>query len=135
MRIWVKVVIGIVAFFIFLVIVGAMVSLSMNTQRSASEKPSTITPSPTPTPQPKVTPSPEPVSNVTISYVIGKAEYIVWGSSIFGTDRPNSGKVFLVVNMTIKNNGYDSFSTNALNFFVIADNVKYSYDSVTWSVG
>ncbi len=49
-------------------------------------------------------------------------------------EQPDSGKVFLEVNMTIKNNGYDSFSTNPFYFYAIADNVKYDYDGITYSV-
>lgn len=131
------VVIAVTVFLAFLGILGEMASLSMNTQQSRSENPSTTTPSPTYTPQPKVTPSPEPkvtpnpkpVASITISYVYAKKEYVVVTlDSIGAAYRPDSGKVFLEVNMTIKNNGYDSFSTSPFYFYAIADNVKYDYD-------
>ena len=36
--------------------------------------------------------------------------------------------------MTIKNNGYDSFSTSPVYFYAIVNNFKYSYDSSTYVV-
>jgi uncharacterized repeat protein (TIGR02543 family) len=44
----------------------------------------------------------------------------------FFPDEPESGNVFLVLDMTINNQGYDSFNTNQFYFSVIVDNVEYS---------
>lgn len=67
--------------------------------------------------------------NVTIQYSYW------WGGAIinkYGTIEPDPGKVFLSVDMIIKNNGYDSFSTDPSYFFVIVErlsgDVKYGYE-------
>jgi len=46
---------------------------------------------------------------------------------------PSQGKTFLVINMTLKNHGYQSFSVNPNYFAVVIDNVAYPYDSSTFS--
>jgi hypothetical protein len=40
---------------------------------------------------------------------------------------PYSGFTYLIVNMTIENNGYSDFSTDPQYFYVIANNTKYTY--------
>ncbi len=122
MKIYVKVIIGIIVFFVFLVIVGAIVSLPINQQQNTNTSPST-----TPTPQPSSSPS------IAISYSIETEQYIVnqYGYTSF----PDSGKVFLEVNMTIRNNGYSTnFNTNPNYFNLVANNIKYSYDVATFSL-
>jgi hypothetical protein len=84
------------------------------------------------------TASPEktPSRSIEISYVETRKESIKWVIDSFsGEDKPDTGKIFIEVNMTIKNNGYDKFSTNTFYFYVIADNVKFSCDSETYSIG
>ena len=91
---------------------------------SPTPQPSTI---PTPSPSPSPSPSPEPTRRITISHSMVRKQSIVsesYGSYVI---QPDSGKVFLEVNMTINNNGYDSFSTNPFDFYAVADNVKYDY--------
>jgi len=58
-----------------------------------------------------------------IDYTMGDYPY---------TAQPNSGKTFLVVNMAIKNNGYDKFNTNPYYFHVAVNNIQYDYDSNTY---
>ena len=40
---------------------------------------------------------------------------------------PDPGYVFLRVDITIKNNGYEEFYPGASNFYLSVDNIKYSY--------
>jgi hypothetical protein len=70
--------------------------------------------------------------NITILYSATE-EDVVFSESGYSSE-PDSGKIFLVVNMTIKNNGYDKFSTNPFYFSAIANNVKYDIDSSTYSI-
>lgn len=44
------------------------------------------------------------------------------------------GKVFLIVTMTIENNGYPELNTNPNYFNVMINNIKYTYDTVTYSL-
>ena len=78
----------------------------------------------------------QPEKNIAISYSMVTKQSFVWinanGSSY--EKQPDSGKVFLEVNMTIKNNGYSSFDTNPLYFYVVASNVTYSFDEATFLV-
>ena len=110
--------ISIVAVAVFLAFASVLLMLMINQQSVSSTNPT-----PTPTPQPS--------KNIAISYSTEKVPYIV---GQFGVDYPNSDKLFLEVNMTIKNNGYDSFSTNPLWFSVVVENVKYGVDSETYIV-
>ena len=111
MKIWVKVVIGIAAFLVFLVIVVAIVSFPTNQQQNTNTS-----------------------SNIAISYSGQTAYFITTQSG--STITPASGMVFLEITMTIKNNGYDvSFNTNPSYFSVTAENIKYSFDGVTFSLG
>jgi hypothetical protein len=74
-----------------------------------------------------------PAQNIMISYtgtVENGIDYTL-GNYPY-TAQPDSGKIFLVVNMTIKNNGYDKFSVNPFYFHVIVNNIKYNYDSNTY---
>lgn len=86
------------------------------------------------TPEPDTLDEPQSSANVTIQYTW------IWGKSLvgtYGTVEADPGKVFLSVHMTIKNNGYDSFSTDPSYFYVIvngiSDSVKCSYESRTYT--
>ena len=63
--------------------------------------------------------------DITISYSVKTADNI---TTKYGDDvQSDSGKYFLIVDMTIKNNGYDGFNTYPYLFHAIADNIKYDY--------
>lgn len=85
---------------------------------------------------PGTTGSSEPSKKITISYSSSKRDSIVWEGE-FGSyvEQPDTGKVFLEVDMTISNNGYESFSTNSFYFFIVADNVKHSVAFETYTLG
>jgi len=106
----------------------------ISTYKYQALNPNAPTPSPTPTPTP--TPSPTPFQNIDISYTMSTKPYVVWyGYS--GTpyeEYPDAGKVWLEVNMTISNTGYESFYTNPNYFYVIADGIKYTYDSIIYTL-
>jgi|GEM_PF-4570542 len=74
--------------------------------------------------------SPVQTQSIIISYsstVENEIKYTIGGYPY--TIQPDSGKVFLVVNMTIKNEGYDKFSVNPFYFNAIVNNIQYGYDS------
>lgn len=51
------------------------------------------------------------------------------------TSSAKPGKTFLIVTMTIENNGYkDEILTNPNYFYVLIDNIKYKYDSSSYSL-
>lgn len=93
-----------------------------------------FTTNPSPSNPSAVTPSPTPTGNIAISYSGLTKQSITWeGSSGYSYDeKPNSGRVFLEVTMTVKNNGYVSFNTNPNYFYVTVDQIKYSYDASTF---
>jgi len=70
--------------------------------------------------------------NIMINYS-ATTEDAVFSESGYPS-QAESGKVFLVVSMAIKNNGYEKFSTNLFYFSVIANNVKYDVDASTYSI-
>ena len=82
-------------------------------------------------------PSPDPSSSVNISYNILTETSIGWNysSDYSGYVQSDPGNVFLVVNLTIKNNGYETFSTNPYYFDAVADGVRYGFDNRTFNVG
>ena len=41
-------------------------------------------------------------------------------------NKADPGYTYLVLDLDIENRGYDSFSTNPLNFSVVVNNVKYN---------
>jgi len=126
MKIITKVIIGVVAFFVFLVIVGAIVSMPTN-QQNTNTSPTDNT-----SPSPNATATPLPSTNIAISYSVEQVQYI---ANEYGATFPDPGKVFLEVNVTIRNNGYSaSFNTNPYYFNLVADNIKYSYDVATFSL-
>jgi len=87
-------------------------------------------------PETEPEPSAPPITtskNITISYVGTESEHLIWIShGLSGIEMPSTDKLFLVMNITISNNGYESFSTSPFRFYVIADNVKYDFDSNTY---
>jgi outer membrane biosynthesis protein TonB len=91
------------------------------------------TPTPTPTPTPSPTPSPTPTATITIQHKGVTYSALVDKYGLI--DKPDTGNVWLVVNMTITNNGYSSFNTNPNYFSVTINNIKYNYDSETFSYG
>jgi hypothetical protein len=76
---------------------------------------------------PSLTPTPT-IQKILIAYSSTVMTQI--GTGDF-PDRPSSGYVYLVVDMTIENQGYDSFSSNPFYFSVVINNVKYSTAFVT----
>lgn len=66
------------------------------------------------------TSSPTDTGKITISY--SGVTY----NKIGKYNTPKSGNVYLVLNLNIKNQGYDSFSINAFNFSLVANNIEYS---------
>jgi len=121
MRTRLKVSIGVlVGIFMFIVIVSAIVSMPSN-QQNTDTTGSTDNASPSPNASP----------NITIAYSVEKEQYVI--TSHYDVILPDSDKVFLEVNVTIRNNGYsDSFNTNPYYFNLVADNIKYSnnYDTL-----
>lgn len=135
-----KVIIGLIAAFVFLTILVALALLLANQQQNTNTLPTsspssipTLKPTikPTPTSTPTHAPTPTPSINIAISYSNETVQSIV---EPLGVDYPKSGKVFLVVNMTIRNNGYDRFSANTFYFHVIVDKVNYNVDRETYVV-
>lgn len=107
MKSYLKVEIGIVVLFVFLIVVGAIVSLPANSALSSP--------------------------NIAISWSYQTVQSITDQYGIVTT--PNSGNVYVEVNMTITNNGYsDSFSTNPLYFNLVTNNIQYTYDTATFSL-
>lgn len=71
---------------------------------------------------------PEGEANITIGYSGRTTPQISEYSS------SSEGNTFLILNLTVKNNGYEEISTNPMNFYVTIDNVKYDYSSETYSL-
>lgn len=64
--------------------------------------------------------------NITISYSAETADVV---TTIYGdVMKSDSGRDFLILNITIDNNGYDSFETNPWWFHVIVENIEYDFD-------
>jgi len=61
----------------------------------------------------------------SISYSIGNYRY---------TAEPDAGKVFLQIDMVIKNNGYKKFNTNPFYFNLILNSISYDYSSNTYNL-
>jgi len=51
-----------------------------------------------------------------------------------GYSSPDPGKMFLVIDLTIENHGYDSVDTNPYRFKVTVDNVQYDIAGVSYSL-
>jgi len=108
------------------------------TQTAVPTPTPTATPTTTsvPTATPTPTPSPTPAANVAISYSLTTSTYYTW-TGVSGTqykEYADTGNTFVQITLTAKNNGYESFNTNPNYFYLITDNLKYTYDSGTYSV-
>jgi len=55
-------------------------------------------------------------------------------STVYGTTEADSGYSFVVLDFAIENHGYESFEVNPFAYHIIVDNVKYDYDSSTYSI-
>ncbi len=133
LKILIGILIGIVLLHAFLIIMGGIGSLQSIQNQNANNSPKATTKTrPTVTSQPALTSS----HSIIISYSIATEPYYTWigksGDNYY--QQAESGKVFLEVNMTITNNGYDSFNINPFYFSAATNNVKYSYDSGTFSL-
>lgn len=65
--------------------------------------------------------------DVTISFSSSlKNSVTVSAGGQTATMEPSAGDIFLQVDMTIKNNGYDKFNTNPLYFELVVNNVAYT---------
>ena len=102
----------------------------------------TSTPSPTsaPTPTPTSAPTPTPTSMptptssklITVTYSSSIASHI---DGTYGAVYPErAGDVFLIVNMSIHNQGYDSFSVGPGYFSVIVNSIEYDESAYTYSL-
>jgi hypothetical protein len=95
----------------------------------------TIAPTISPTPYryyPSPTASPTPKS-IAIAVKYQTATYLV---DQYGVSMPDTGKVYLLVNMTVTNNGYtEGFNTSPIYFHLNANNIQYSSDLETYSGG
>jgi len=76
----------------------------------------TINPTPTATPTPS---PPSPTKQIIIKYSATTM------TQIGSWDKADEGYTYLVLDLDIENDGYDSFSTNPFYFCVIVNNVKY----------
>ncbi len=115
-----KVMIGIVAFFVILVTLAAIGHLLPNQQQNKNASPS-ITTSPQSNPSSTSTP-------LTGSPYVG-VDYSTIGWFINNLDSYNY--TYLVLNVTITNHGYQQINTNGINGFdVVINNVKYSATAV-----
>jgi|GEM_PF-4082421 Predicted solute binding protein len=72
----------------------------------------------------------ETENNITVHYRTMRSESLLFKYPMnYGSIWANGDYVYLVVNMTINNNGYNSFSTDPAYFFVVADNTNYTFDA------
>jgi len=102
-------------------------------QQNDNEETTSTLPSIDPTPKS----SPEPPSSIDITYSLFKNVSVSWNlESEYGGRVPaETGKMFLFVDIRIKNNGNETFSTNLYYFHVVADGVSYGVDNHTLNVG
>jgi len=77
------------------------------------------------------TPTPTSSQQIVITYSGIIQNQIGTGDSAI---QPPPGNAFLVVFMTIKNQGYDSFSVSPIYFSLIANNIKYSSSIYSYSL-
>jgi hypothetical protein len=87
---------------------------------------------PTPTPTPTATPTPAGI----ITMVKKDSLFFCDDPIDIGFSYPGSGSndIFLLLDLSIENCGYESFKVYLSNFFITIDNVKYNYDSYTFSI-
>lgn len=85
-----------------------------------------------------ITPEPHDHDSVHIDMVcdVSTTHSIDWNFSngYAGSAQSDPGMVFLVLNLTIRNHGYEEFSTNPYYFDLIADSVQYGFHNCTWSI-
>lgn len=79
------------------------------------------------------------ISSNTLNLPIITEKYISIETDIVEADRvgfykPRKGNIFLIVTLTIYNNGYKKFNTNPFLFKLEVDDVLYSFDSSTYSL-
>jgi hypothetical protein len=88
----------------------------------------TSSPNPTSTTIPATT-TPTPIlgSSIVITYSINKVQKLYNGVTF---DVPQQGYVFAQMDVTINNNGYDSFSTNLSWFKAVANKIEYNPDLI-----
>jgi len=133
-----KIIAGIAAILVIILLAyfaffGETAVVPLNPQQNDTEKPNSTTSSPLPTIQPmpnSTTPSVDIIYNVLTKPSISWN----WSSDCSGYVQSDPRNVFLVVNLTIKNNGYEEFSTNPYYFDAVADGVRYGFDNRTWNV-
>jgi hypothetical protein len=114
-------IIAVVVFVSFVAVIFSIIGLQQSTSRTGTPEPEQTT-----SPEPTTDPNPQSNPTITISYSVRTADSI---TTKYGFDmHSDSGTNFRIVDMTIKNIGYDSFNTNPYWFSAIADNVKYNYD-------
>lgn len=113
MKSYLKVLIAIVVIFVLLIVAGGIASLYVKTAKTTSP---TATSQPTPTPYVASTSTQPtaPTNEISVTYS---------GEKLLGTSVTS-----IALNITITNNGYDSFDTTyAYNsFYVIVNNIEYS---------
>jgi hypothetical protein len=69
-------------------------------------------------------------NNITVHYRTSRFESLLFKYAMnYGSIWANGGCVYLVMNMTITNNGYNSFNTDPSYFFVVAGNTNYAFDA------
>lgn len=75
---------------------------------------------------------------ISVAYAQSQSINISYNTQIknsldFGLLTPKNGYDYVLVTMTITNNGYDSFSTDSAWFSVVANNITYNPDFATYS--
>lgn len=82
----------------------------------------------TTTSTPTATPTTTPTSKVVVEYSATRKDKI--GSGTFA-DTPDEGNEYLILDVTVTNEGYEEVSTNPYNFQVIVNNQKRDQAFVT----
>jgi hypothetical protein len=121
------VVVGIVGFLLVAAFIGGVMLPASNSLDSGIHTNTTPAPYTYSTPIPTQIPS----KNIAVSYWMSEKQSITWSlTGGYSSDiSADSGKIFVEISLTVKNNGYDSFNTNPYYFYLIADGVKYDVDS------
>jgi hypothetical protein len=109
----VKIVLTVVLVFVVLIIVGAA---EMRTEPTSTPKPTSTG---------DMTPSPTSQSLNQAITITGTSQEL----SQIGTEKPSLNNIFLEVNITITNNGYNSFVASEMLFSAEVNNVKYQADA------
>ena len=124
-----KIVLGFLALILVLGIIG---SNSENPQNKGSEKTKVLIPAQTEE-QKEIAKAPQSTP-VTDNREI-KISYSTRTSNKIGSySEAPAGKTFLIITMTIENNGYKELNTNPNYFVLLINNIKYTYDSTTYSL-